>query len=94
MDPEEGAIVLFTPDGTGPGRDSGAPQCLWQCDMLDRIPAFARGGSILTLGNVRQCTAEPLTELTLEVYPDAGATGRWTLIEDDGEAHRIKPLRD
>jgi alpha-glucosidase len=52
---------------------------------LGSIPIFVRGGAILTLGNVRQSTAEPLTELFLEVYPDAEATGHWTLIEDDGE---------
>jgi alpha-glucosidase len=52
---------------------------------LGAIPIFARGGSILTLGNVRRSTAEPLTELSLEVYPDEKDTGRWTLIEDDGE---------
>lgn len=52
---------------------------------LGTIPVFVRGGSILTLGNVRQSTAEPLTELSLEVFPDADATGNWTLIEDDGE---------
>jgi alpha-glucosidase len=51
---------------------------------LGGIPIFLRGGSILTLGNVRQTTDEPLTELSLEVYPDAEDTGRWTLIEDDG----------
>jgi alpha-glucosidase len=52
---------------------------------LGRMPVFVRGGSILTLGNSRQSTAQPLTELTLEVYPDAEAAGLWTLIEDDGE---------
>ena len=51
---------------------------------LGGIPIYVRGGSVLTLGNIRQSTAEPLTELTLEVYPDAAA-GTWTLIEDDGE---------
>ncbi|MFZ0791694.1 MAG: TIM-barrel domain-containing protein, partial [Chromatiaceae bacterium] len=51
---------------------------------LGGIPIYVRGGSVLTLGNIRQSTAEPLTELTLEVYPGAAA-GTWTLIEDDGE---------
>jgi alpha-glucosidase len=50
---------------------------------LGRIPILVRAGSILTLGNVRQTTADPLTELTLLVY--AGEAGAWTLIEDDGE---------
>jgi alpha-glucosidase len=52
---------------------------------LGGMPVFVRGGSMLTLGNPRQSTAEPLTELTLEVYPDGEREGRWTLIEDDGE---------
>jgi alpha-glucosidase len=43
-----------------------------------------RAGSILTLGNRRESTAEPLTELTVAVYP--GRAGAWTLIEDDGES--------
>jgi alpha-glucosidase len=52
---------------------------------LGGIPIVVRGGAVLTLGNVRQCTAEPLTELTLEAYPDERASGRWTLIEDEGD---------
>jgi alpha-glucosidase len=51
---------------------------------LGSPPMFVRGGAILTLGNLRQCTAEPLTELTVAVYP--GPSGQWTLIEDDGES--------
>ncbi len=64
------------------GAEAG-PGPLVQPAPLGRIPILARGGSILTLGNVRQSTAEPLTELTLMVYPGDG--GGWTLIEDDGE---------
>jgi alpha-glucosidase len=52
---------------------------------LGRMPVFVRGGAILTLGNIRQSTSEPMTELTLEVYPDRDAAGAWTLVEDDGE---------
>jgi alpha-glucosidase len=50
------------------------------------MPILVRGGSIITLGNVRQSTAEPLGELMLEIYPDDEAEGFWTLIEDDGES--------
>jgi len=58
----------------------------WIADApLGTIPILVRGGSILPLGNVRQSTAESLAELTLEVYPDPDAGGRWTLIEDEGE---------
>jgi alpha-glucosidase len=49
-----------------------------------RPPLFVRGGSLLTLGNLRQSTAEPIEELTLEVFP--GCPGEWTLVEDDGES--------
>jgi alpha-glucosidase len=52
---------------------------------LDRIPVFARSGAILTLGNLRQSTSEPLTELIVAVYPAAHAS--WTFIEDDGESN-------
>jgi alpha-glucosidase len=51
---------------------------------LGRVPLFVRGGAILTLGNLRPSTSEPLTELMLEIYP--GADGQWTLVEDDGES--------
>jgi alpha-glucosidase len=57
---------------------------------LGGMPIFVRGGSILTLGNVRQSTADRLTELSLEVYPDAVAKGRWTLMEDDGETYAYR----
>ena len=50
---------------------------------LGRIPLFVRGGSVLTLGNLRQSTEQPLSQLTLQVYP--GIDGEWTLIEDAGE---------
>ncbi len=52
---------------------------------LDTIPIFVRGGSLLPLGNVRQSTSEPLTELTLAAYPTD--SGSWTLIEDDGDSN-------
>ena len=58
---------------------------LIQSAPLGRIPIFVRGGSILTLGNIRQSTLEPLTELTVTFYP--GDNAQWTLIEDDGETN-------
>ena len=39
---------------------------------LDKIPVFVRGGAVLPLGNIRQSTSEPLTELTLRVYTRQG----------------------
>ena len=50
---------------------------------LEKIPVFVRGGAVLPLGNVRQSTAEPLSELTLRVYP-AGESS-FTLVEDSGD---------
>jgi alpha-glucosidase len=51
---------------------------------LERIPVFVRGGAILPLGNERQSTNEPLSALTLEIYPTGESA--WTVIEDDGES--------
>jgi alpha-glucosidase len=54
-----------------------------------RIPVFVRSGAVLPLGNVRQSTNEPLTDLTLNIYPDFFAS-HWTLIEDDGISFRYQ----
>ncbi len=59
------------------------PLALAVAAPLDRIPVFVRAGSALTLGNDRMSTDEPLTELTLEVYPGDGAA-EWTWVEEDG----------
>lgn len=64
------------------GERHQGPRALAVHAPLERIPLFVRGGSVLPLGNERTCTGEPLTELTLEVFPGAG--GEWTLVEDDG----------
>ncbi len=71
---------------TGACVSDAAQAGAWVADApLETIPILIRGGSILTLGNIRQSTAEPLTQLTLELYPDPSASGRWTLIEDSGD---------
>jgi alpha-glucosidase len=78
--------LVELPEGDWYDYWSGArvgPGPLVQEAPLGRVPLFVRGGSILTLGNLRQSTAAPLDELTLEVFPGQG--GDWTLIEDDGE---------
>ena len=49
---------------------------------LMRTPIFVRGGAVLPLGNERNATTEPLSELTLHIYP-AGESS-WTVLEDDG----------
>jgi len=54
---------------------------------LGRLPILVRGGAALTLGNVRQSTAEPLAELTIDGFPDQDEPRTWTLIEDAGDGH-------
>ena len=52
----------------------------------DRIPVFARAGSILPVGPELQYTDEkPADPITLMVY--AGADGRFSLYEDDGTSY-------
>jgi len=46
-----------------------------------RIPLFVRGGAALPLGNLRQSTSEPLTEIVWRVFP---GHGEFSLVEDDG----------
>ena len=49
---------------------------------LGRIPIFVRGGAVLPLGNERDSSTQPLSELTLNIYP-AGES-EWTVLEDNG----------
>jgi alpha-glucosidase len=86
--------LVELPDGDWYDFRNGArvgPGPLVQPAPLGGIPILVRAGAILTLGNIRQSTAEPLTELTLAVYP--GAEGSWTLIEDDGESFAYRESR-
>ena len=48
---------------------------------LDRIPVFARAGTVLPTWPVRQHTGQPVERLILDVYP--GDSDSW-LYEDDG----------
>jgi alpha-glucosidase len=51
---------------------------------LEKLPLFARGGSILpTQSPVQHAEQTPLEPVVLEAFP--GAEGWWTLLEDDGE---------
>ena len=52
---------------------------------LERIPVFARAGTILPLGPVTQHTGERPDELSLTVYP--GADGAMTLYDDAGDGY-------
>jgi alpha-glucosidase len=79
--------LVYLPEGVWfdfwTGERHGGPAPVVAHAPLGHIPVYVRGGAALTLGNERRSTAEPLTELTLDVYP-AGES-EWTLIEDDGE---------
>ncbi len=51
---------------------------------LDRCPLFVRAGSIIPLGpDVQYASEKPWDELEIRVY--AGADGRFTLYEDEGD---------
>ena len=56
---------------------------------LETIPLYARAGSILPLGPVKQHVAEKTDEpLSLTIYP--GADGSFLLYEDDGESFNYR----
>ncbi|MCA9790580.1 MAG: alpha-glucosidase [Candidatus Eremiobacteraeota bacterium] len=50
---------------------------------LGRAPLFARAGAVVPLGQLRQHTGQPLTELTYHLFP---GQGEFTLWEDDGQS--------
>lgn len=51
---------------------------------LDEIPVFVKAGAIIPMGpDIRYADEKPLNEITLDIYPAAGAT-TYTLYEDDG----------
>jgi alpha-D-xyloside xylohydrolase len=53
---------------------------------IDRIPLFARAGSILPLGpDIQYASERPTAPIELRVYP--GADGRFTLYEDEGDGY-------
>lgn len=86
--------LVYLPEGCWydfwTGQRHQGPAALVVQAPLWRIPVFIRGGGALPLGPERHSTAEPLGELTWDVYP-AGETSSWTLVEDDGEtfAYRL-----
>ncbi|HET7871714.1 MAG TPA: DUF5110 domain-containing protein, partial [Terriglobales bacterium] len=56
---------------------------------LETMPLYARAGSILPLGTVKQHVAEKTDEpLSLTIYP--GADGSFLLYEDDGESFNYR----
>jgi alpha-glucosidase len=71
-------------DAAAPAADATARRRLLPAP-LGRMPILVRGGSCLPLGQVRQSTREPLTELTVDAYPDPTHQQDWHLIEDAGD---------
>jgi alpha-glucosidase len=84
---------VYLPAGVWYGFDDGArwigPRRVDVAAPLERMPLFARGGSVVpTRSPVQHVGEAPLEPLVLEVFP--GGDGAVTVIEDDGEtlAHR------
>jgi len=64
---------------------AGAAWVTVSATLDEQPPLFARGGSILPFGPVRQWTdAGPLDPLELHVFPDAEGSADGRLYEDDG----------
>ncbi|MEM0963974.1 MAG: DUF5110 domain-containing protein, partial [Bacteroidota bacterium] len=61
-------------------------QTIWTQTPLDRVPLYARAGSVIPLAPVRQHTHEPVGSLTLHVYPAPGRHTSW-LYEDAGDGY-------
>jgi alpha-glucosidase len=62
----------------------GRGQVLVQAPLDQAMPIFARGGSIIPTGPVRQWTGEPAQPaITLTVYPDRDGNAVGRLYEDD-----------
>jgi alpha-glucosidase (family GH31 glycosyl hydrolase) len=52
------------------------------------LPMFVRAGSILTSQPVMQFSGEkPITELTLDIWPDTHRPARFEVYDDDGETY-------
>ena len=78
---------VYLPAGVWHGLDDGArwigPRTACVAAPLERIPIFARGGSVIPTQSPVQHTGEvPAEPLVLEVFP--GGDGAGVLIEDDG----------
>jgi alpha-glucosidase len=50
------------------GEHLAGRQTLWTQTPLDRLPLYARGGSVVALGPVRQHTGEPVRSLDVHAY--------------------------
>lgn len=59
---------------------------LWTETPLDRLPLYARAGSVVPLAPVRQHTGEPIDRLELHVYLASGSHESW-LYDDAGDGY-------
>lgn len=80
---------VYLPAGTWFALDDGArwigPRRIEVSAPLERLPVFARGGSVIpTRSPVLHVGETPAEPLVLEVFP--GGDGATTVIEDDGES--------
>ena len=66
------------------GEHADGRQTVWTQTPLDRIPLYARGGSVLALAPVRQHTGEPVARLEIHVYVAPGRHES-TLYDDAGD---------
>ena len=78
---------VYLPAGTWYALDDGArwigPRTVRVAAPLERIPIFARGGSVIPTQSAVQHTGEaPAEPLVLEVFP--GGDGACVVVEDDG----------
>jgi alpha-glucosidase (family GH31 glycosyl hydrolase) len=90
MESETTKQVTFPRDGAwydyATGRRYDAGSSVKVDAPPDRLPLFARNGSVIATRNIVQFTGEaPIDPLILTVFPpDSGATGTGDLYEDDG----------
>lgn len=79
------------------GKRSGGGQTITADAPLDRIPIYARAGSIVPVGPRAESAAAKADPIELRIYP--GANGDFNLYEDEGDnydyehgAHSIIPI--
>ena len=86
-----GSMKVYLPGGTGwydfySSEYHKGGRWLDHTTSFDRIPVFVREGSIVPIGPDVQYSAEkPWDELELRIY--AGASGEFTLYEDEGDGY-------
>jgi alpha-glucosidase (family GH31 glycosyl hydrolase) len=97
---EEGAKLrtVYLPPGKWINRDTGAEypgNATFNLALDDpnwqAVPMFVRAGTILASQPVTQYVGEhPVTELTLDIWPDAYRPATFTVYDDDGQTYRYE----